>query len=467
MIKLSPNSVVIITALRIEYLAVRSHLTNLQETIHPNGTIYEQGQFDANNQTWTIGIVEVEAGNVSAAVEAERAIAYFNPSFVFLVGIASGIKDVKIGDVVAATKVYGYESGKVGEQFYPRPKLEKSNYALEQRARVEARRGDWLKRVVDNPRHSSQILVSPIASGDKIVASRQSKIFQFLRSNYNDAIAVEMEGFGFLQAAFTYPNIQSIVILGISDLIYDKNDDYHDSESGMCHQEQAAKHASAFAFELLAKQQISNVPPSTGELTLLEQYRKDVVSLLKQKSAIEDEPPQELLDKYSIQNFLRIPHDEMNIDPAFNFVQMKGEWTFIFTSFQQINSRELVDCSVHCFRYCLRNLWPQKINSEEKHSKADYTPGIKVPANICFTVILVNKISDTFKDFVKTHNSLRFQPQNHGDKDLIFFDYNIPVVYVGQENKLYYFSSPNWIDFLNGEAFWKCVRPIIKDYLMP
>ena len=109
---------VILTALPVEYLAVRSHLDNLQEVMHPQGTIYERGQFQANGQTWDVGIAEVGAGNAGAAVEAERAIAYFKPDILFFVGIAGGIKDVKIGDVVAATKVYGYESGKVRQYLF-------------------------------------------------------------------------------------------------------------------------------------------------------------------------------------------------------------------------------------------------------------------------------------------------------------------------------------------------------------
>jgi nucleoside phosphorylase len=239
---------VILTALSVEYLAVRAHLSDLREEVHTQGTVYERGQFLAAGQSWEVGIVEVGLGNPSAAVEAERAIGYFSPDVIFFVGVAGGIKDVTIGDVVAATEVYSYEFGKAGETFQTRPKSRDADYGLEQRARAEARKGDWLQRLAKVPDPAPKVFVGPIAAGEKVIASRQSAVFQLLRSHYEDAIAVEMEGFGFLSAVRGHKQVDAIVIRGISDLIDGKGK----ADRGGS-QEIAACHASAFAFQMLSK----------------------------------------------------------------------------------------------------------------------------------------------------------------------------------------------------------------------
>ncbi|WP_353933028.1 NB-ARC domain-containing protein [Okeanomitos corallinicola TIOX110] len=245
---------VILTAIPLEYMAVRAHLTDLQEEMHPQGTIYERGKFITNDKTWEVGIVEVGAGNAGAALEAERAIAHFTPSVILFVGVAGGIKDVTLGDVVAATKVYGYESGKAKQKFQPRPEVGLSTYNLIQRARAEAKKTDWLQRFNLGTNNAPRVVVAPIAAGEKVVASSKSSIFKFLQSNYGDAVAVEMEGGGLLQAAYANQQVSALVIRGISDLIDGKSEA---DASGS--QEIAARNASAFAFEVLAKLEVNEV----------------------------------------------------------------------------------------------------------------------------------------------------------------------------------------------------------------
>lgn len=239
---------VILTALPVEYLAVRAYLTDLQELVHPQGTVYEKGQFASRSQVWDICIVEIGAGNSSAALETERAVSLFYPDVVLFVGVAGGIKDVFIGDVVASTKIYGYEAGKAGETFQPRPAVATGTYGLQSRARAEARKPDWLQRLSSVPSSIPSVHVGPIAAGEKVIASTKAEVFQFLRSNYSDAIAVEMEGFGFLDAIQANQQVSALVIRGISDLIDDKS-----QADGEGCQNLAAQHASAFAFEILAK----------------------------------------------------------------------------------------------------------------------------------------------------------------------------------------------------------------------
>jgi nucleoside phosphorylase len=240
---------VILTALRVEYLAVRKFLTDLHEEVHPQGMVYERGFFG----DWQVRIAEVGAGNNISAVESERAIGYFEPDVLLFVGVAGGLKDdVKIGDVVAATKIYAYESGKVGDkdQFLTRPVVGNSSAQLVARARAEARKNDWRERL-SSSEPLPEVFVGAIAAGEKVVAAQESQMFKFLRSNYNDALAVEMEGFGVLNAAFAYPSIQVIVIRGISDMVEGKNDPALGLEGDR--QVKASNHAAAFAFELLAK----------------------------------------------------------------------------------------------------------------------------------------------------------------------------------------------------------------------
>jgi nucleoside phosphorylase len=252
-------SAVILTALPVEYMAVRTHIADLREEMHPQGTIYERGKFVANATSWEVGIVEVGAGNAGAAVEAERAIAYFNPSVILFVGVAGGIKDVAIGDVVAATKVYGYESGKAKQKFQLRPDLGQSTYSLIQRSRAESKKSDWLQRLTSAPESTPRVFVAPIAAGEKVIASSKSNVFKFIQLNYGDAVAVEMEGRGLLQAAHANHQVSALVIRGISDLIDGKSE----ADAGGS-QEMAARNASAFAFEVLAKLDVNEVSNTTS-----------------------------------------------------------------------------------------------------------------------------------------------------------------------------------------------------------
>ena len=275
-----PRDVVILTALKVEYMAVREHLTGLKEEIHPQGTVYERGTFTDGKQVWDVAIAQIGAGNSGVATEAERAIARFSPRVILFVGVAGGIKkELNIGDVVVGTKIYKYDSGKaLADTTLPRPTLGNSSHRLVQRAQAESRKSDWLTRIKPNfTSNNPTVYVEAIAAGEKVIASSRSPICKFLREYYDDAYAVEMEGFGFLEAAWRNDSVSAIVIRGISDKL-DKKAQFDAANS----QKVASAHASAFAFEMLSK--LDGSDETERSQSAAEEYRGEAVALnLNQK----------------------------------------------------------------------------------------------------------------------------------------------------------------------------------------
>jgi nucleoside phosphorylase len=244
------STAIVITALPVEYNAVIKHLHDLKEKEHSAGTIYEIGKFSSETQDWDVAVIQAGMGNPRAAFETERAITFFKPSHVIFVGVAGGLKDVNLGDVVAATKVYGFEYGKAEQQFKTRTEFGESAYSLIQRAQAISRQNIWGKRIQENhtTNNPPRAFVGPIAAGEKIVASTKSPTYELLKNNFSDALAVEMEGFGFFRTIHANHKVQALMVRGISDLI-DKKSEADASGS----QEIASHHAAAFAFEVLAK----------------------------------------------------------------------------------------------------------------------------------------------------------------------------------------------------------------------
>lgn len=229
----------VVTALPGERAAVIHHLKEVHQHVDERGTAYEIGSFGS----WSICVLQASHGNVSAAVETERAISFFAPKVALFVGIAGGVKDVNIGDVVVATKMYSYEGGADKTEFLPRPAIGLPSYPLVQMALAVSRKSSWQVHLSSSP----NVLLAPIAAGEKVIKSSRGNIAKLLKQTYGDAVAVEMEGIGFLHAAFVN-RIDAAVIRGISDLL----DGKAAADKGGS-QTIAAKNAAAFAFELLSE----------------------------------------------------------------------------------------------------------------------------------------------------------------------------------------------------------------------
>ena len=255
--------VVILTAIKEEYLAVKKHLTEIVD-VDQNDTTYEAGIFSFNNEDIaTVIIRECGAKNTNAAQETERAIQYFKPQVILFIGIAGSRKpkDFGIGDVIFPEKVYSYEGGKSEKDtFLARPDNALMSYTLMEKAKKERNKDDWKKLIKGNWSIDVKADIGVIASGEQVVEHYNSSIGDILHNYYNDTSAVEMEGFGFGKAANRQgretSNILIGVVRGISDIIEQtskskksKTDDRRPANA----KEFAADTAAAFAFWLIFK----------------------------------------------------------------------------------------------------------------------------------------------------------------------------------------------------------------------
>ena len=188
-------------------------------------------------------------GNNTCALQTERAINFFDPEVVMFVGIAGGIKDLKLGDVIAAEKAYGYERGKISSiGFLTRPEVGMSSFALFEKAKAEAKKDNWKLRLPKRARTKKlKVITKAIAAGEKVITEIRSEVYQILFTHYNDTAAVEMEGSGFYSACHANGNLHFLIVRGISDLLSNKSE-----TEAKGYQKIAARNASAFAFEVLS-----------------------------------------------------------------------------------------------------------------------------------------------------------------------------------------------------------------------
>jgi nucleoside phosphorylase len=246
------NPILVLTALEVERLAIEHYLENCEQVTHPDtGTDYTKGSYRYNDKVLKVIVARTDQTNVNAAIETERAIAFFDPHYTFLVGVAGGLKDVQVGDVVIGQNVYGYERGKAEKNnFKPRPQFGVSTYKLERLASQFAKSETWKetsKKLV-NPDFAPVISIytGTIASGEKVDASIDSSLHQHLKQNASHAFAIEMEGLGFLEVCRMRPSIKTLLLRGISDLVDDKG-----IMDGKGSQPYASANVAAFLFGLL------------------------------------------------------------------------------------------------------------------------------------------------------------------------------------------------------------------------
>jgi peptidoglycan glycosyltransferase len=207
------HNIVILTALGLEYDAVRAQLTGFRPHTDAGGTRYEIGT--PRSGSGQIVLALAGEGNLAAAAITSRAIDEFAPLAVIFVGVAGGLTDsVALGDVVVATRVHAYHGGKDGPSgFLVRRKSWPVAHALEQIAREVARGTAWSASLSGAP----TVHFKPIVSGEVVIDTRESDLARLIARDYSDAVAVDMESAGVAEAAHRNGATEVITVRGISD----------------------------------------------------------------------------------------------------------------------------------------------------------------------------------------------------------------------------------------------------------
>jgi nucleoside phosphorylase len=239
------GAMVILTALEIEYAAVRAGLAQLRPITHPAGTLFESGILPGCRHP--VVLAAMGEGNQTAAVVTERAAAMFAPRALLFAGVAGALDDdIALGDVVVGTRIYAYHGGRdEADGFRVRPRAWDAPHELEQRARYISRLGTWIP---SGRRPVPSVHFRPIAAGEVVVAAPESGYASRIKRFYSDAAAVEMESAGVLLAAHLNRSLPALAIRGISD----RADATKKATDQAGWQQVAAENAAAFALSLVA-----------------------------------------------------------------------------------------------------------------------------------------------------------------------------------------------------------------------
>lgn len=229
-----PVDVAIITILEEEYDAVYQLLKRPRRVT---------GSTEMGNQhSWVIGEIDApdfdvpytavlamspRPGSNAAVIVTKNTLQTFDPRCVLVVGIAGGLGDLRLGDVVVADRICAYEYGKIGSKFFPRDDLDSPTDAsiFSAAKTLAGRHPRWfseLEHSGETGRHTPRIIIGHVASGDKVVDDPTNDFFASVVRSRPGVLAIEMEGAGAAAAVQDVRDMQRGasfgMIRGISDL---------------------------------------------------------------------------------------------------------------------------------------------------------------------------------------------------------------------------------------------------------
>lgn len=253
------KTIVILTAMNLEYKAVQARLSGITVETHSKGTRFEVGHL--GDSDIRVALALADRGNQPAAVITDRAVSRFSPVAVIFVGVAGALQPhLALGDVVVANPVYAYHGATSQDDgTTARPRAWALSHRAHQIAAHVERDADWARQLPEG--NKPRVHFGPVAAGEIALYSGASDVRQWLREHYNDALAVEMEAAGVAQAGHLNDGLPAIMVRGISDFA----DAAKSATDGEGWQPRAAANAAAFATALATSLAAElDAPPGTA-----------------------------------------------------------------------------------------------------------------------------------------------------------------------------------------------------------
>ena len=229
-------SFIILSVLDIEHRAILERLCyrRKEEILNSTWASLDPG----NNSPKGIAVKVPAVGRIEAAVIVSRALGYWQPEVLILVGLSGGFEGngVSCGDVLVATEILDFELQKL----------------VKDRSEIRWREFTPSTKLINIARHTAQrdpfstyaikprVHFGPLFSGEKVIASRAFS--QELQTRHKGVLGVEMEGSG-VATALRYHDVEFLMIRGVADMADENKSDSH--------QEIASDVAADFAIAVL------------------------------------------------------------------------------------------------------------------------------------------------------------------------------------------------------------------------
>lgn len=200
-------SIAIIGAMEEEIELLRSELQDRSSLSAANGLIFYSGQLNGQE----VVLLRCGIGKVNAALATAVLLERFQCELIINTGVAGGLDaELQVGDVVIATElVYSDVDATAFNYVYGQVPQMPERYALPPNLLALA------QQVIDLRAREERIVTGLITTADSFIS--QSERVAFIRTQFPEARATDMEGAAIAQTAFQF-GVPFLNVRSISDM---------------------------------------------------------------------------------------------------------------------------------------------------------------------------------------------------------------------------------------------------------